>query len=204
MPLTSLADVTRKVRPINFKVRVIDTTAPANYRDDRLDGRLTKELLTLLGVDAQLWIAQTKDDFLRALKLTTFRDFDILHIACQEHASSLISADGIDLDWNEIAAEICSFGFAPKALVMSSGLGETSEVERAFAHKNPRPNMIIGSTDKKYSHDYPTAWAILYRLFASEGITGEAAQLALERITAAVYPPFRCLCWDSQGNRYRG
>jgi len=86
---------------------------------------------------------------------------------------------------------------------MSACCGAASGLGHAFGRVSKRPNIIIGSTDKRYAADYVAVWALLYRGFKRSGINRDSAQELLGNICAVVHRNFRYLRWDDDGGRYR-
>lgn len=95
-----------------------------------------------------------------------------------------------------------AFQYNPTALVMSTCCGAASGLAEVFAKAKYGPAIIFGSTDALSYSEYCVAWAILYHQLDTNGVTMEAARVALQKITAVVSDKFVYRRWDEDRSRY--
>jgi hypothetical protein len=185
-----------------MKVLIIESASPDDFYDDQLDGNSTSQLLRLLNINFEMRIALDERRLCRALKFATEGNFDVIHLSCHGDKDGIQLANRASIDWDPLAALFQKYKAHPRALVMSSCCGAASGIGYAFAKVQLRPNIIFGSTDERYYHDYAVAWAILYRVFLLEGVHRDAAQQALAHINAVVSPKFKYRRWDDTEEKY--
>lgn len=185
-----------------MKVLIIKSSSPSDFYKNQLDGNSTSQLLRLLNIDFEMRVALDEQRLSRALKFAHEGNFDVLHISCHGDKDGIQLANQKCIDWEPLASLFQKHKSHPRALIMSACCGAASGIGRAFAKIRLRPNIIFGSTDERYYHEYAVAWAILYRVFLISGVHRDAAQQALAHINAVVNPRFKYRRWDDTEGKY--
>jgi hypothetical protein len=191
-------------------VFIIDSNYPKDHYLDRADCAIAQQVLKTLGIKADLRVALDREYFEKATRRALTQGRDVLHISCHgdDNGIGLCSDDPdselpMGLSWDELTALFQDHRQPPTALVMSACCGAASGLGQSFARVPIRPEIIIGSTDKRYPADYVAAWTLLYRRFKRSGINRDSAQRVLRDICAVVHKNFRYLRWDDDQDGYR-
>jgi hypothetical protein len=184
-----------------MKVFVIESSYPDDFYAERIDGVLTSELLKLLRASPRLRFSLDLKHFQKAVEEAARDKFDVLHISCHGDDDGIALTDNTQLSWQRFVQCFQTLPQCPAALVMSACCGAAAGIGEAFSQVMIRPNIIFGSTDERYFSEYAVAWALLYKEFKS-GVTRDAAQAALRKISAVVHEEFRYRRWDDERQKY--
>jgi hypothetical protein len=187
---------------VAVKVLVIESNDSEDFYDGRLDGVLTAELLKLMHAKPKLRYALDLKHFKKSVTEASQNKYDVIHVSCHGNDDGIVLANNARLNWNDFVDCFQQGDGCPSALVMSSCCGATAGIGEAFARADKRPDIIFGSTDSRHFDEYAVAWALLYKEF-SEGVTQDAAQIALKKICAAVHKQFRYRRWSEQDAKYK-
>jgi hypothetical protein len=190
-------------------VYIIDSNYPEDHYLDRADGAIAQYILKALNIGADLRLALDREYFEAAVRRALKDGCDVLHISCHGDDDGIgLTDDDPDIPsrqgihWNDFVQLFQGRRDPPQALVMSACCGASSKLASAFTEATKRPEMIIGSTDKRPAADYVAAWSLLYRVFRKKGIEKEPTHYVLQDICAVVNENFRYLRWDDERKRY--
>jgi hypothetical protein len=190
----------RKIKP---RVLVVEASYPRDFYNQTLDGVSAHNLLKTMHVDVELHMVITPDYLKKAVEKASQEDFNILHLSCHGNDEGIaVGQPDHALAWDEFVGlfqEVCS---EVPALVMSTCCGAAEGVSKVFSDYKQRPTFIFGSTKELGYSEYAAAWAILYHRMATDGVSLDTAQLAMEQISSVVDSSFIYRRWSDEKGKY--
>lgn len=182
-------------------VYIVESLAPDDFYERRLDGHAANEVLKILDVETEYRIAFTKTLLTRAIAEAAKSKSQVLHFSSHGNSTGVYLTNGKMLSWKAFVELIKPVAGPNKALVMATCGGGDKQLTKALTAVGVIFGWVFGSTANTVSFsDSCLAWSILYNRLVDHGFEKSALMTTLEAINVAIDGDFVYRRWD--GKKY--
>lgn len=183
-------------------VFILESVAPEDFYERRLDGHAANEILKILDVTTEYRIAFTEILVKRAIGEAAKREAQVLHFSSHGNDAGVVLTNGKTISWKSFVELIKPASGPGKALVMATCGGGDKELTKALTAGDVVFGWVFGSTaEQVHFSDSCLAWSILYNRLYDHGFDRPALKTTLEAINAAIDGDFVYRRWT--GKKYR-